>query len=92
MDKGAFVSILYVHAWRGMGFPNLMSTDSQLLDFERRASKALGILTQTSITLGWNTILVDFMVIEDPLEFIMILRSYYVYAMQYLVSMLFRMM
>ena len=81
VDEGASFSILYAHAWRGMGSPSLMSTTSQLLEFNRRTSIALGIISQTTITLGGNIILVDFMVIEDPLEFNILLGCDYVYAM-----------
>ena len=49
-----------------MGYPSLVSNSSQLLVFDRRASIALEILAQTTITLGGKTVLVDFMVIEDP--------------------------
>ena len=69
-----------------------MSTDSQLLDFERRTSTNLGILTQTFVTLGGKTVLVDFMVIDEPLDFNMLLGRDYVYAMQAVVTTFFRVM
>ena len=75
-----------------MGSPSLVSTTSQLLAFDRRTSIALGILAQTPVTLGGNTVLVDFMVIEDLLAFNMLLRHDYVYDMKFVVSMLFRVM
>ena len=73
-----------------MGSPNLVSTANQLLAFDRRTCIALGILSQTPVTLGGKTILVDFMVIEDPLDFDMLLGCDYVYAMQVVVSTFFR--
>ena len=69
-----------------------MSTASHLLSFDRRTSTTLGILTQTSVTLGRKTILVDFMVTEDPLDFSMLLGCDYVYVMQAMVSTFFRVM
>ena len=57
--------------------------------FDRRISIALVILGQTPITLGGNTVLVDFMVIEDPLDFNMLLGRDSVYAMQAVVSTFF---
>ena len=51
----------------------------KLLEFDRRTCIALGTLAQTPIILGWKTILVDFMVIEDPLDFNMLLGCDYVY-------------
>ena len=92
VDEGASVSILSARAWRGMGSPSLVSTASQLLAFDRRTYVALGILAQTPVTLGGKTVLVDFMVIEDPLDFNMILGCDYVYAMQDMVSTFFRVM
>ena len=72
-----------------MGSPRLVLTSSQLLDFDRRTSTTLGILAQTPITLGGKTILVDFLVIEYPLDFNMLLGCDYVYAIQAVVSTLF---
>ena len=75
-----------------MGPPSLILNKSQLLDFYRRTSTTLGIIAQTPTTLGGKTILVDFMVIEDPLDFNMLLKRDYVYAMQDLVSTFFHVM
>ena len=65
-----------------MGSSSLVSITSQLIAFDRRTRIALGILAQIPVTLGGNTVLVDFMVIEDPLDFNMLLGHDYVYAMQ----------
>ena len=92
VDEGALVSILSARAWQGMGSPSLVSTASQLLAFDRRTCIALGFLAQTPVTLGGKIVLVDFMLIEDPLDFNMLLIRDYVYAMQYVVSTLFRVM
>ena len=59
------------------------------MEFDRRNCIALGILAQTPVTLGGNIVLVDFMVIEDPLDFNMFLGRDYVYAMKDMVSKLF---
>ena len=63
VDEGSLVSILYSHAWKGMGYPNLVSTTSQLLNFDRRTSIALGILPKIPVNFGGKNVLVDFMVI-----------------------------
>ena len=62
------------------------------MEFDRITGIALGIVAQTPVNLGVKTILVDFMVIEDPLDFNMLLRRDYVYAMQAVVSTFFRVM
>ena len=92
IDEGASVSIVYAHDWKGMGSPILVLTAIHLLVFDRRTSIALGILAQTLVTLGGNIILDDFMVIEDHLDFNMLLGRDYVYAMQVVVSTFFRVM
>ena len=79
--EGALVSILSSCSWQGMGSLSLVSTTIQLLAFDRRTSIGLGILAQTPVTLGGKIVVVDFMVIEDPLEFNMLLGRDYVYAM-----------
>ena len=53
---------------------------------------SLGILAQTPVNLGGKTVLVDFMVIEDRLDFNMLLERDYVYAMQAVVSKFFHVM
>ena len=58
--------------------------------FDRRICIALGILAKTPITLGGKTVLVDLMMIEDPLDFNILLGRDYVYAMQAVVSTFFR--
>ena len=90
VDEGGSVSTLSTCAWRGMESPILVLTTSQLLAFDRRTSISLGISAQTPVTLGGNTFFVDFMVIEDPLDFNMILGSDYVYPMKHVVSTVFR--
>ena len=52
----------------------------------------MGILAQTPVNLGGKPVLVDFMVIEDPLDFNMLLGRDYVYAMQAVVSTFFHVM
>ena len=66
-----------------------MLTASQLPTFDKRTSIELGILAQTPDTLGGKTVLVNFMVIEDPLDFNMLLGHHYVYVMQDVVSTFF---
>jgi hypothetical protein len=92
VDEGASASILSSLAWKAIGSPKLVSTPSQLLDFDRRPSESLGILPQFPITLGGNTVMVNMIVVNGPLDFNMLLGHDYVYAMNVVVSMLFRVM
>jgi hypothetical protein len=69
-----------------------VSASHELLDFDRCPSEYLGILPQFPISLGGNIFLVDIIVVQVPLDFNMILGCGYVYAMNVVVSTLFRVM
>jgi hypothetical protein len=63
-----------------------------LLAFDRRPSEYFGILLQLPISLGGKTFLVDVIVVQGQLDFNMLLECDYVYAMNDVVSTLFRVM
>jgi len=63
-----------------------------LLAFNRGTSQLLGILPKLPITLGGEIVYIDMMVVQDPLDFNLLLGRDYVYVMVALVSSLFRVM
>jgi hypothetical protein len=73
-----------------LGCPPLAPITQNLLAFNIRASQPLGTLIQFPITLGGKTIFIDVMVVQDPLDFSLLLGRDYVYAMKAIVSTLFR--
>jgi hypothetical protein len=72
-----------------MASPQLVSVTHHLLDFNKISSEPLGILPQLPITLGGETICINVMVVQGPLEFNLLLGRDYVYAMKFDVSTLF---
>jgi hypothetical protein len=92
VDEGPSASILSSSVWKVLGSLELVSTLHELFHFDRRPSEYLGILPQFPISLGGNIVLVDVVVVQGPLDFNMILRHYYVYAMNVVVSTLFQVM
>jgi hypothetical protein len=90
IDEGASVSIFSSIAWKDLGYPQLVSVTQNLLAFNRRTSQPLGILPQFPVTLGGKTVFIDVMVVQDPLDFDLLLGRDYVYAMKAIVSTLFR--
>jgi hypothetical protein len=66
-----------------------VSVTQNLLAFNRRTSQPLGTLPQFLVTLGGKTVFIDIMVVQDPLDFALILGRDYVYAMKFIVSTLF---
>jgi hypothetical protein len=90
IDEGSSVSILSSIAWQALGYPPLAPVTQNLLAFNRRTSQPLGTLPQFPVTLEGKTIFIDVMVVQDPLDFSLLLGRDYVYAMKAIVSTLFR--
>jgi hypothetical protein len=89
IDEGSSVSILSSFAWQALGCPPLASITQNLLAFNRRTSQPLGTLPHFPITLGGKTVFIDVMVVQDPLDFSLLLGRDNVYAMKAIVSTLF---
>jgi hypothetical protein len=92
VDEGASTSILSSSVLQALGSPDIVSVLHELLDFERHLSEYLGILPQLHISLGGKNVLVNVIVVQGPLDFNILLRCYYVYVMNVVVSTLFRVM
>jgi hypothetical protein len=73
IDEGSFVSILSSIAWQALGCPPLAPVKQNLLAFNRRTSQPLGTLPQFPVTLGGKTVFIDVMVVQDPLDFSLLL-------------------
>jgi hypothetical protein len=90
IDEGSSVSILSSIAWQDLGYPPLVSITQNLLALNRRTSQPLGTLPQLPVTLGGKTVFIDVMVLQDPLDFSLLLGRDYIYDMKAIVSTLFR--
>ena len=66
-----------------------MLVTQNLLTFNRRTSHPLGVLPQFPITLGGKNVFIDVMVVQDPLDFDLLLERDYVYSMKDVMSTLF---
>jgi hypothetical protein len=73
IDEGSYVSILSSIAWQALGCPPLVPVTQNLLAFNRRTSQPLGTLPQFPVTLGGKTVFIDVMVVQDPLDFSLLL-------------------
>ena len=89
VDEGASISILSSTAWKAIGSPPLVPATDQILAFNRRPTIPLGIIPQLPITLEGKTVCIDFILVQGPLDFNLLLGRDYVYAMKYVVSALF---
>jgi hypothetical protein len=92
VDEGASASILSSSVWKVLGYPKLVSSLHELLAFDRRPSEYFGVLPQLPISLGGKIFRVDVIVVQGSLDFNMLLGCDYVYAMNVVLSRLFRAM
>jgi hypothetical protein len=89
IDEGSSVSIFPSIAWQALGYCQLVLVTQTMFSFNIRTSHPLGILPQFPITFGGKIVFIDVMVVEDPLDFNLLLGQDYVYAMKAIVSTLF---
>jgi hypothetical protein len=89
IDEGSSISILSSIAWKYLGYPRLVSNTHTLFTFNRRTSHPLGILPRIPVTLGGTTVFVDVIVVQDPLDFNLLLGRDYVYAINLLCPLFF---
>jgi hypothetical protein len=89
IDEGASISIFSYIAWQDFGCPHLALVTQNLLAFNRTIIQPLGTLPQFPVTLGGKTIFIDVLVVQDPLDFALLLGRDYVYAMKAIVSSVF---
>jgi hypothetical protein len=92
VNEGSSTGILSSSSWQALGSPKLVSATSELLDFNKIPSECLGILPHFPITLGGKIVLVNILVVLDPLDFNFILGCDYVYVINFVVSTLFHVM
>jgi hypothetical protein len=90
LDEGVSISILSFVAWHALCCPLLAPVTQKLLAFNRRTSQPLGTLPLFPLTLGGKNVFIDVMVVQDPLDFSLLLGWDYIYSIKSIVSTLFR--
>ena len=68
MDEGSSTSIISSLTWKALGSPKLLTTDSQLLAYDRRLGESMGLLPQFPITLGGKTIFINVWWMKDHMQ------------------------
>lgn len=69
IDEGPYISILSSMACQAIDSPNLETTLSHLLAFNRSTSEPFGLLPQLPIMLGRKIVCIDVMIVQVPLDF-----------------------
>jgi hypothetical protein len=73
IDEGSSISIFSSIAWKDLDYPQLVSVTQNLLSFNKRTTHPLGVLPQFIVTLGEKIVFIDVMVVQYPLDFVLLL-------------------
>ena len=78
--------------WQNFGSPILQPSSTTLRTYDGHPTKAQGILPHVPITLAGKTVLIDIEVVNVQLDYNLLLRRSYMYAMRAVVSTIFLLM
>jgi hypothetical protein len=78
--------------WKKLGSPKLVPSAITLRAYDDRPSSLEGIFQNVLVEFGGKTILIDIEVINAPLDYNILFRRSYMYAMKAVASSVFRMM
>ena len=92
IDEGASVSILSSIAWKALGSPSLLPEMRNLTGFDKGTSQPLGILPNVPITLRRKTVYMNVMVVQETLDYNLLIGRDNIYSIGAIISSLFRVM
>ena len=91
IDEGASTCIMSLNCWKSLGSLRLSQSSTTLKDFDGRTYKPYGIINNSHVELGGKTVNIDVKVVDEPLDYNILLGRPLVYAMTAIASTYFRM-
>ena len=82
VDEGAFMCVMSTLVWKKLGSPILQPSSTTLRAYDSHPTKSQGILFHVPITLGGKIVLIDIEVVNAQLDYNLLLRISYMYAMR----------
>jgi hypothetical protein len=89
LNEGASTCVMYLECWKGLKSPALNKSPTMLHTFDGRVFHPHGILQTLPIQLGGKTVTVDVEVVNAPLDYNLLLRRSWFYAMNVVASSVF---
>ena len=80
-----------LYCWNSLHSPHLSQSSTTLKAFNGRTYKPCGIINNLHVELGGKTVNVDIEVVNEPLDYNILLGRPWVYAITAIVSTYFRM-
>ena len=92
VDQGASMCVMSTLVWQKLGSPILQPSSINLWAYDGHPIKAQGILPHVPITLARKKVLIDIEVVNAQLDYNLLLRRSYLYAMRAVASTVFYLM
>ena len=91
VDEGASTCVMSLSCWRAIGSPELNQSPTILKDFDGRNFKPYGILSSFPVELGGKMVSIDIEVIDEPLDYNLLLGRSWFYVVTAVASSIFKM-
>ena len=92
LDEGVATCIMSLSCWQVLSSPTLISSPTTLKAFDGHIFKPHEILTALPDEFGGKTVTIDVEVIDDPLDYNLLLGGTWFYAMKAVASIVFRLL
>ena len=92
VDEGESTCVMSTLVWQKLGSPILQPSSTTLGAYDGHPTKAQGILPHVPITLVEKIVLIDIEVVNAQLDYNLLLRRIYMYAMRVVESTIFHLM
>jgi hypothetical protein len=92
LDEGASTCIMYKVVWQKLVSPKLVPSSITLRDYDDRSSSPDGLFKNFPVEFGGKSILIDIEVINASLDYNILFRRSYMYAMKAVSSSMFHTM
>ena len=90
IDEGVVASMMSLSCWKGLGSPTLSKLGTMLTVFYGRYLWMHGILPSLEVQLGGKTITTKVEVVDEALNYNLLLGRNWIYNMQAVTSSLFQ--
>ena len=89
LDKGASTSVLSLSCWKAIGSLELVTSPTTLKSFDGRGFQSHGLIPSLSVELGGKVVSIQVEVVDAPLDYNLLLRINWFYAMTTVASTVF---
>ena len=90
IDEGAATSMMSLSCWKGLGSIDLSQSATMLTNSNGTSFRPYGILPSLKVQFRGQTVMIEFEVVNAPLDYNLLMGRNWMYSMQATSSSLFR--